>query len=71
MLKFVSYQFKTKNLCKNAVNKFPYVLKYARDGYKTKEICDKVITENCRILRFILGCFEDQVIKVLIIIFML
>ena len=48
----------TKNMCKNAVKKFPFVIKYVPDQYKTNEICDKVIIENGRMLRFTPDCYK-------------
>ena len=35
MLKFVPDQLKTKNMCKHAVKKLPYLLRYVPDQYKT------------------------------------
>ena len=40
MLKFVPDYLKTKKLCKHAVKKLPYLLRYASDRYKT---CDKAM----------------------------
>ena len=56
MLRSVSDHLKTKNMCKNAVKKFPFVIKYVPDQYKTNEICDKVIIENGRMLGFTPDC---------------
>ena len=35
MLKFVPDHHKTKNVCKHAVTKLAYLLKYVQDQYKT------------------------------------
>ena len=35
MLKFVSDHLKTKNMCKHAIKKLPYLLRYVPDQYKT------------------------------------
>ena len=42
MLKFVSDQLKTKEMCKHAVKKLPYLLRYVPDQCKTQK---KVIKE--------------------------
>ena len=34
MLKFVTDHLKTKKICKHAVKKLPYLLRYFRDQYK-------------------------------------
>ena len=47
MLKFVLDHFKTKKICKNTVNKLPFVKMYVPNQYKTKGMSDKVILENC------------------------
>ena len=47
MLKFVPDHLKTK-MCKQAVKKLPYLLRYVPDQYKTQQIIDKAILENCR-----------------------
>ena len=36
MVKFVPDHLKTKKLCKHAVKKLPYVLKYVPDQYSTQ-----------------------------------
>ena len=36
MLKFVPHNLKIKNMCKYAVKKSPYRLRYAPDQYKTQ-----------------------------------
>ena len=46
MLKFVPDHLKTKKLCKHAVKKLSYLLRYVHDQYKTQQMYDKVILEN-------------------------
>ena len=46
MLRFVTDHLKTKEMCKNAVKKLSFVIKYAPDQYKTNKICGKFIIEN-------------------------
>ena len=33
-------------MCKNAVKKFRYLLRYVPDPYQTQQMCDKAILEN-------------------------
>ena len=47
-------------ICKNAVNKLPFVIRYVPDQYKTEEIYDKVILENDGRLRFVPDCYKNQ-----------
>ena len=47
MLKFVPDHPKTKNMCKHAVKKSPYVL----DQYKTQQMYDKANLENSGTLK--------------------
>ena len=49
-------------MCKHAVKKLPYLLRYVSDQYETQQICDKAILENGETLEYILGCFKSQVI---------
>ena len=41
-VKFVPYHLKTKKICKHAVKKLPYLLRYVPDRYKTQQMCDKL-----------------------------
>ena len=45
-------------MCKNAVKKLPFVIKYVR--YKIKGICDKVIIENGGMFEFVPDCYKDK-----------
>ena len=38
MLKFVPDHLKTKKMCKHAVKKLPYVLRYVPDQYDTQQM---------------------------------
>ena len=38
MLKFVPDHFKTKKMCKHAVKKLPFVIRYVPDQYNTRQI---------------------------------
>ena len=41
MLKFVSDCHRTTKMCKHAVKKLPFLLRYVPDQYKTHQICYK------------------------------
>ena len=46
LLKFFPYYLKTKKMCKHAVNKLPYLLRYVPDQYKGQQMCDEAISEH-------------------------
>ena len=46
MSKFVPDHLKTKRICKHAVRKLLYLLRYVPEQYKTQQICDKAILKN-------------------------
>ena len=46
MLKFVPVHLKTTKMCKHAVKKLHYLLRYIPDQYKTQRMWDKAILEN-------------------------
>ena len=46
ILRFVLNHLKTKNMPRNPVSNFPFVIKYFPDQYKTQEICDKVFSRE-------------------------
>ena len=56
-------------MCKNAVKKLLYLLRYVLDQYKTQQMCDKVILENCGTLNLFLTATKIKkcVIMLLII----
>ena len=47
-------------MCKNAVQKLPFVKRYDPDQYKTQEMCDKGIVESCGTLKFVPDCYKYQ-----------
>ena len=47
-------------MCKNAVKKLLFVIRYVRDRYKTQEIYDKVIAENGGMLKFVPDCYKNE-----------
>ena len=46
MLKLVPDHLKTKKMCKHAVKKLPFVIRFVHDRCKTQQMCDKAILEN-------------------------
>ena len=50
MLKFISGHLKVKSLCKHAVIKLPYLLRYVPDQNKSQQMCDNSIPKNGRTL---------------------
>ena len=36
-------------MCKHAVKKLPYLLRYASDQYKAQEMCNKAIQANINV----------------------
>ena len=54
MLRFISDYLKTKNTCKDAVKKLPFIIKYILDQYETQEMSGKAILINGRMLRLFL-----------------
>ena len=70
MLRLVLDHLKTEKMCKNAVKKFPFVIKYVpEDRYKTKQVCEKVIIKYCGMIGLTPGCCKHQkcIMKLLII----
>ena len=47
-------------MCKHAVEKLPYLLRYVPDQYKTQQMCDKVNLENGGTLKSIPYCYKNQ-----------
>ena len=56
MLKCVPDHLKTKNMCKHAVKKLTYLLRYVPDQYKTQQMHDKAIFENDGTIKSIPNC---------------
>ena len=68
MLKCVRNYLKAKKMCKHAVKKLPYLLRYVLDRYKTQQMCHKEIIENGTTLKFQTATkIKKYVIKQLII----
>ena len=40
-------------MCRHAVKKLPYLLKYIPDTYETQQMCDKAILENAGTLKYV------------------
>ena len=55
MLRFVPDDLKTKRICKNTVEKFPFVMMHVPDWYKTHEMWDKYTIQTGEIT----VCFHD------------
>ena len=55
ILKFVLYHLKTKNICKQAVEKFSFAIRC-----KTQEMCNKAILENVGKLVSVPDCYKNQ-----------
>ena len=47
-------------MCKHAVKKLPYLLRYVPDQYKTQKICNKAFLENGGTLNPIADCYRNQ-----------
>ena len=48
MLIFVPDHLKTKNTCKHAVEKLPFVIRYVSDQYKTQQMCVKKLVKKMK-----------------------
>ena len=59
MLSFVPDHLKARKICKNAVKKLPFVIRYGPNRYKTQEMCDKVILENGGTLLLVPICYKN------------
>ena len=59
MLKFVPDHLKTKRMCKQAVKKLPFLIRYVLDQYKT-QLCDKAILENGGTLKSVPDYYKGQ-----------
>ena len=47
-------------MCKHAVKKLPYLLRYLPDQYKTQQMWDKAILENGGALKAVPDCYKNQ-----------
>ena len=69
MLREVPDHLKTKKMCKHAVKKLPFVLRYVLHRHKTQQMSDKTILENGEALLIHIRP-KKCVIKLLIIMLM-
>ena len=53
MIRFVPGHLKTKNMCKHAVTKLPFITGHVPDRYQTQQMCDKAVVENGGTWKFI------------------
>ena len=58
--KIVLDHLKTKKMCKHAVKKLFYVIRYVSDQHKTEQTCDKVIIENAGTSKSVCDCYKNQ-----------
>ena len=47
-------------MCKHAVKKLPYLLRYVPDQYKTQQICDKATLKHALTLESVTDCYKNQ-----------
>ena len=47
-------------MCKHAVKKLPFVIRYVPDQYKTQKMCNKAILENGRTLESVPDRYKTQ-----------
>ena len=47
-------------MCKHAVEKLPFVIRYIPDQYKTQQMWYKAILENGGTLKSVPGCYKNQ-----------
>ena len=60
MLQKFPDHLKNKRMCKHAIKKLPYLLRYVPYQYKTYQICDKTILENAGRLKYVPDCYNNQ-----------
>ena len=46
-------------MCKRAVKKLPFIIRYIPDQYKTQQMCDKALLENSRTLDSVPDCYKN------------
>ena len=46
-------------MCKYAVKKLPFIIRYIPDQYKTQQMCDKALLENSRTLDSVPDCYKN------------
>ena len=47
-------------MCKHAVKKLPFIIRYVSYRYKTPQMCDKVFLENGGALESVLDQYKTQ-----------
>ena len=47
-------------MCKHAVKKLPFVIRYVSNQYKTQKMCDKAVVENGGTLKFVPDSYKNQ-----------
>ena len=60
MLKLVPDYLKTIKICKHAVKKLTFVIRYVPDQHQTQQMCDKAILENGGTLETVVECFKTK-----------
>ena len=58
--KSVPDHLKTKRMCKDAVKKLHFLIRYIPSQCKTQQMCDKAILENCGTLKSVSDCCKNQ-----------
>ena len=46
-------------MCKHAVKKLPFIIRYIPDQYKTQQMCDRALSENNRTLDSFPDCYKN------------
>ena len=59
-IKICSRHLKTKKICKHAIKKFPFVIRYVPDRYKAQKMCDKASLENGETLESVPNFYKNQ-----------
>ena len=59
MLRFIRDLLKTKKICKDAVKKLPFVIRYVPHRYKNQEMSDRVTLENGGMLMFVPDFYKN------------
>ena len=49
---------KLKKMCKHAVKKLLFLIRYVPNKYKTQQMCDKAILENGGTLKSVPDCYK-------------
>ena len=46
-------------MCKHAIQKLPYLLRYVPDRFRTQQVCNKAILENGGTLQSVPDCYKN------------